>query len=68
MFRFDHRKEEEKRKDRELMNQVHLKEKPKFKDLVAIMLAQYIIVLPVVFIGMLVFGLVLRGVLAFWGS
>lgn len=66
MFRFDYRREEQKRREKELLSDVSMKEKPKFKDLVSIMIAQYLIILPVAIIGMIVFGLVLRLILNFW--
>ena len=46
MFRFDHRKDEQRRREKELLKEVKMTEKPKFKDLVAIMLHQYLIILP----------------------
>lgn len=68
MFRFDDKKEERRMREKELMRNIKMNEKPKFKDLVFIMLAQYAIILPVAFIGMIVFFLVIKGVLYFWGA
>ncbi len=34
-------------------------EKPKFKDLVAVMIAQYLILIPMALIGLIIFGIVL---------
>ena len=42
-----------------LMEEVKNKEKPTFKDLVAIMLAQYAIILPMVFGGLIIFAIIL---------
>lgn len=67
MFRFDDRKEEREKHEKELMKNVKMNEKPKFKDLISIMLAQYLVILPVAFIGIVVFFLVLRGILYLWG-
>ena len=68
MFRFDDKKEELKTRQRELMRTVKMGEKPKFKDLLSIMIAQYVIILPVAFIGIIIFFLVIKGILYFWGS
>ena len=59
MFRFDDREEERIKKDKELLNDIRNMEKPKFKDMVAIMLAQYAIIFPMIFIGLAVFGFIL---------
>lgn len=67
MFRFDDRKEERKKYEKELMKNVKMNEKPKFKDLISIMLAQYLVILPLVVIGIVVFFLVIRGILYLWG-
>lgn len=67
MFRFDYRKEERKKHEKELMKNVKMSEKPKFKDLISIMLAQYLVILPVAVIGIVVFFLLLRGILYLWG-
>lgn len=50
------------------MRNVKMGEKPKFKDLLSIMIAQYVIILPVAFIGIIIFFLVIKGILYFWGS
>ena len=42
-----------------LMKEIEGKEKPSFKDLVAIMIAQYIILIPMVLIGLAIFGFIL---------
>ena len=60
MFRFDYRKDEQRRREKELLKEVRMTEKPKFKDLVAIMFAQYLIILPVAFIGIIVFALAIK--------
>ena len=66
MFRFDDREEEILIKDRELTKQIENMEKPKFKDLFAIMLAQYSIILPMVFIGLVIFGFIIWLMMNFW--
>lgn len=68
MFRFDDRKEERIKEEKELMRNVKMDEKPKFKDLLSIMFVQYLMILPVALIGIIVFFLLLRGILYFWGS
>lgn len=68
MFRFDHKRYEERKRQKELLRDVKMTEKPKFKDLLAIMFAQYLIILPIAFIGMIAFGLVIKLLLKFWGS
>ena len=68
MFRFDHRKDEQRRREKELLKEVKMTEKPKFKDLVAIMFAQYLIILPVAFIWIIVFALAIKLLLKYWGS
>ncbi|MBM6836676.1 hypothetical protein H9X78_05100 [Clostridium saudiense] len=68
MFRFDYRKDEQRRREKELLKEVRMTEKPKFKDLVAIMFAQYLIILPVAFIGIIVFALAIKLLLKYWGS
>ena len=49
----------EKDEKAKLMKEIEGKEKPSFKDLVAIMIAQYIILIPMVFIGLAIFGFIL---------
>ena len=66
MFRFDDREEEMLLRDREAIRQIERMEKPKFKDLFAIMLAQYSIILPMVFIGIAIFGFVIWLMVNFW--
>lgn len=68
LFRFDDRKEERKKREKELMENIKMGEKPKFKDLLSVMLAQYMVILPVAFGGMIVFFLVIRVILYFWGA
>ncbi|MGL5354712.1 MAG: hypothetical protein ACRDA5_15575 [Clostridium sp.] len=68
MFRFDDRKEERRRREKELMETVKMGEKPKFKDLLAVMFAQYMVILPVAFGGIIAFFLVIRIILYFWGA
>ena len=66
MFRFNDRLYEEKSKEKQLLKEVRMKEKPNFKDLLAIMFAQYLIILPVAFIGIIVFAFAIRFLLSFW--
>lgn len=49
----------EKEEQRRLMKEIEGKEKPKFKDLVAIMFAQYLILIPMALIGLAIFGFIL---------
>lgn len=67
MFRLNHIKEEIKTKEKELLKEVKLSEKPKFKDLLSLVLAQYIIILPFAFIGIIAFLLISRCILYLWG-
>lgn len=48
-----------KRKYFEIMEELKGKEKPDLKDLVALMLAQYAIIFPMVFIGLGIFAFIL---------
>ena len=50
-FKDEITRRKEKEEYEKLMEEVKNKEKPTFKDLVAIMLAQYAIILPMVFGG-----------------
>lgn len=68
MFRFNDKKEKLRKLEKELMENVKMNEKPKFRDLVSVMIAQYMIILPVTFIGMVVFFFVIQGILYFWGA
>ena len=67
MFRFNYKKEEMKQKERQLLKEAKLYEKPKFKDLLSVVFAQYLIILPFAFIGIIVFLLISRGILYLWG-
>ena len=68
MFRFDYRKEADRQRDRQLMNEVKFDKKPSFKELVTMMVSQYLLILPVLFIGIIVFILTAKIILFFWGS
>ncbi len=67
MFRFNYKKEEMKQKERQLLKEAKLYEKPKFKDLLSVVFAQYLIILPFVIIVMVVFLLIARVLLYLWG-
>ena len=43
-------------------------EKPRFKDLVSIMISQYLVILPVVFVTMIVLMLIAKLLLFIWGN
>lgn len=43
----------------QLMKEIEGKEKPSFKDLVAIMFAQYLILIPMALIGLAIFAVIL---------
>ncbi|MGL4654507.1 MAG: hypothetical protein ACRCWM_01270 [Sarcina sp.] len=49
----------EREEDLKLLKELEGKEKPKFKDLVAIMFAQYLILIPMAVIGLAIFGFIL---------
>lgn len=68
MFRFDYRKEADRQRDRQLMSEVKFDKKPSFKELLTMMLSQYLLILPVLFIGIIVFILTAKVILFFWGS
>lgn len=67
MFRLRNIREEIKVREKELLKEVKLAKKPKFKDLLSLVLAQYIIILPFAFIGIIAFLLITRGILYLWG-
>lgn len=56
-FKDEITRRKEKEEYEKLMEEVKNKEKPTFKDLVAIMLAQYAIILPMVFGGLIILRL-----------
>lgn len=58
-FKDEITRRKEKEEYEKLMEEVKNKEKPAFKDLVAIMLAQYAIILPMVFGGLIIFAIIL---------
>lgn len=67
MFRINNKKEDIKKEV--LKNKDNkVNEKPKFKELVSIMFSQYLIILPVVFIVMFLFMLIVKLLLFFWGN
>lgn len=68
MFRLRHIREDMKVRERELLKKVKLSKKPQFKDLLSLVFAQYIIILPFVFIGIIIFLLISRGILYLWGA
>ncbi|MGL5069079.1 MAG: hypothetical protein ACRC6T_14915 [Sarcina sp.] len=49
----------EREEDLKLKEELEGKEKPKFKDLVAIMFARYLILIPMALIGLAIFGFIL---------
>lgn len=55
--------EETRRKEKEeyleIIKEIKNKEKPTLKDLIAIMFAQYAIIFPMVFIGLIIFAFIL---------
>ena len=68
MFKFYNRGESLRKRQKELFKNIEVGEKPKFKDLVSIMLAQYLVILPIVFGVVLVFMLFAKLILLFWGA
>ena len=58
-FKDEITRRKEKEEYEKLMEEIKDKEKPTFKDLVAIMLAQYAIILPMVFGGLIIFAIIL---------
>lgn len=58
-FKDEITRRKEKEDYNKLMEEIRDKEKPTFKDLVAIMVAQYAIILPMVFGGLIIFAIIL---------
>lgn len=58
-FKDEIARRKEKEEYERLMEEIKDKEKPTFKDLVAIMLAQYAIIFPMVFGGLIIFAIIL---------
>ena len=67
-FKDEITRRKEKEEYEKLMEEVKNKEKPTFKDLVAIMLAQYAIILPMVFGGLIIFAIILYILMAWFKS
>lgn len=67
MFRLNHIQEEIRQKEKELLKETKLYEKPKFKDLLSVVFAQYLIILPFALIAIIVFLLIARVLLYLWG-
>lgn len=68
MFRFNDRAELEKIRQRNLCKDVKMDRKPSFRELLSIMFAQYLIILPIAFGGIIIFMLITRLVLFLWGA
>ncbi|MPQ43368.1 hypothetical protein [Clostridium tarantellae] len=66
MFRFNDRLEERKKRDKELMEEVKLGKKLNFKELISLMISQYIIILPWAFLCIFIFLIVAQGIIYFW--
>ncbi|MBE6053140.1 MAG: hypothetical protein E7212_04365 [Clostridium sartagoforme] len=66
MFKFHDRRENLRRKKKELFKEIDAGRKPKFKELVSIMIAQYLVILPIVFGVVLVFMLFAKLLLLLW--
>ena len=65
MFKF-HDRRKFKKKKKELFKEIDAGRKPKFKELVSIMIAQYLVILPIVFGVVLVFMLFAKLLLLLW--
>lgn len=68
MFGFNRRDIIERDEEKKILEEIKDKEKPSFKDLVAIMFAQYLIIIPILVIGVVIFGLLLYLITNFWLS
>lgn len=66
MFRYDPMEEKKRQDEKQLLEQIKDKEKPNFKDLVAIMFAQYLIIIPMLLIGMAIFAFILYLITEVW--
>ena len=67
MLRLNDEKKNNKRKIKQYDSE-SFNDKPKFKDLVAIMFSQYIVILPIVFGVMIIFMLFAKLLLFIWGA
>lgn len=67
MFRLNNKKENINKVVRQ-NKENEFNEKPRFKDLVSIMISQYLVILPVVFITMIVLMLIAKLLLFIWGN
>lgn len=68
MFRFNYRKEISTLKSKAMYDNIKMDEKPKFKDIISIMFAQYLLIIPIVFGIVVGIMLVLKLVLFLWGA
>lgn len=66
MFRYDPMEEKKRQGEKQLLEEIKDKEKPSFKDLVAIMFAQYLIIIPMLLIGMAIFAFILYLITEVW--
>ncbi|MGF0108329.1 hypothetical protein ACQRD5_02795 [Clostridium sp. SGI.024] len=67
MFRLNNKKENINKVVRQ-NKENEFNEKPRFKDLVSIMISQYLVILPVVFVTMIVLMLIAKLLLFIWGN
>lgn len=67
MFRLNNKKENINKVARQ-HKENEFDEKPRFKDLVSIMISQYLVILPVVFVTMIVLMLIAKLLLFIWGN
>ncbi|MGN0026509.1 MAG: hypothetical protein ACI33I_05830 [Clostridium sp.] len=67
MFRLNNKKENINKVARQ-NKENEFNEKPRFKDLVSIMISQYLVILPVVFVTMIVLMLIAKLLLFIWGN
>lgn len=67
MFRLNNKKENINKVERQ-NKENEFNEKPRFKDLVSIMISQYLVILPVVFVTMIVLMLIAKLLLFIWGN
>ncbi|QAA31195.1 MULTISPECIES: hypothetical protein [Clostridium] len=66
MFKFGKREEQELSEEEKFLKEMKEQEKPTFKDLLAIIIAQYIIILPMLIIAIILFTLIMLFITRVW--
>ncbi len=66
LFKFGKREEQELSEEEKFLKEMKEQEKPTFKDLLAIIIAQYIIILPMLIIAIILFTLIMLFITRVW--